>query len=114
MSYYLSNHIKQAVKERDQYKCADCGKEERIFTPSAHAARRGALHVHHVIERKNGGTDDPDNLVTLCAACHRRRDRTHIARLRAIRRTEARAERRARGVANMNDTKEMMGITDPQ
>lgn len=28
------------------------------------------LHVHHVIERCNGGTDDHDNLELLCPNCH--------------------------------------------
>jgi len=26
--------------------------------------------VHHIIERKDGGTDDPTNLVALCNRCH--------------------------------------------
>ena len=28
------------------------------------------LQVHHIIERSNGGTDKPDNLITLCKTCH--------------------------------------------
>jgi RecQ family ATP-dependent DNA helicase len=28
------------------------------------------LHVHHVIPRKLGGSDELSNLITLCAACH--------------------------------------------
>lgn len=30
----------------------------------------GALHLHHVIRRSQGGPDTPENLVTLCAVCH--------------------------------------------
>ena len=33
--------------------------------PKAHA-----LTVHHVIEKVDGGSDDPDNLRTLCSRCH--------------------------------------------
>lgn len=28
------------------------------------------LEEHHIIPRRHGGTDGPDNLVTLCANCH--------------------------------------------
>jgi 5-methylcytosine-specific restriction endonuclease McrA len=45
---------------RDGYRCraSGCG--------SAHF-----LDVHHMIPRERGGTNDPDNLITLCTACHR-------------------------------------------
>ncbi|MCP4573194.1 MAG: HNH endonuclease, partial [bacterium] len=29
------------------------------------------LEVHHKTRRARGGTHDPSNLITLCAACHR-------------------------------------------
>ncbi len=32
-----------------------------------------ALHAHHVKEQWDGGEDTADNLVTLCAKCHRKR-----------------------------------------
>lgn len=28
------------------------------------------LHVHHIIERSNGGTDNLDNLLLICPNCH--------------------------------------------
>ena len=28
------------------------------------------LQVHHIIEKKDGGTDDPDNLIPVCLTCH--------------------------------------------
>jgi len=31
---------------------------------------RAAVHAHHIIPRSQGGTDDPENLVSLCAAHH--------------------------------------------
>ena len=42
---------------RDGGKCAKCGATE-------------SLEVHHVKHRADGGTDDDDNLITLCARCH--------------------------------------------
>ena len=32
--------------------------------------RYGRVTVHHIIPLSQGGTDDPDNLLTLCPACH--------------------------------------------
>jgi 5-methylcytosine-specific restriction endonuclease McrA len=26
--------------------------------------------VHHIIQRSVGGSDSPDNLITLCRSCH--------------------------------------------
>lgn len=51
---------RREVFTRDGYRCraSGCG--------SAHF-----LDVHHVIPRERGGTNDPDNLITLCASCHR-------------------------------------------
>ena len=28
------------------------------------------LHVHHIIQLQNFGTNDPSNLITLCEKCH--------------------------------------------
>lgn len=30
-----------------------------------------ARHVDHIISKSQGGTDDDDNLQSLCVACHR-------------------------------------------
>jgi RRXRR protein/HNH endonuclease len=45
---------------RDNYKCQICkGKSKDKI-----------LQTHHIIQRKNGGTDKVDNLVTVCKTCH--------------------------------------------
>ena len=31
---------------------------------------RAAVHAHHIIPLSQGGTDDPENLISLCAAHH--------------------------------------------
>ena len=51
--------VKAYVRERDQYKCRVC-KKKGI-----------RLEVHHILERSNGGTNRPDNLITLCTECHK-------------------------------------------
>ena len=31
---------------------------------------RSGLHVHHIVFRSQGGSDEPDNLILLCSECH--------------------------------------------
>jgi hypothetical protein len=38
-----------------------------------------ALEMHHVVRVSDGGTDDDDNLVILCANCHSVADHLHRA-----------------------------------
>ena len=49
---------RKAVLHRDNYTCQYCGK------------KNCRLEVHHVKFRSNGGTDDEENLITLCKECH--------------------------------------------
>lgn len=49
---------RQACYRRDGYRCRHCGY-------------RGGLHAHHLVYRSHSGEDSLDNLVTLCASCHR-------------------------------------------
>jgi 5-methylcytosine-specific restriction endonuclease McrA len=47
------------VLARDGYRCAICGL-------------CGANVAHHIIERTDGGSDDPSNLQAVHAGCHSR------------------------------------------
>lgn len=49
---------KAYVLSRDEYTCQHCGK------------KHVRLEVHHVIWKSKGGTDDENNLITLCVDCH--------------------------------------------
>lgn len=53
-----------AVLKRDAYTCQACGH----WDPSS-----ASLQVDHLTERRDGGTDDPSNLQTLCKPCHARK-----------------------------------------
>jgi 5-methylcytosine-specific restriction endonuclease McrA len=53
-------NIREAVLQRDNYKCLECG------TP----CRSAEADVHHLLPRSAGGTDEPSNLITLCDGCH--------------------------------------------
>ncbi len=49
---------REAILHRDNYTCQCCGK------------KNCRLEVHHIKFRSNGGTDDEENLITLCKECH--------------------------------------------
>lgn len=51
-------NVKAYVLDRDGHSCKKC-KKSGI-----------KLHVHHVVPRSNGGSNEPKNLITLCAECH--------------------------------------------
>jgi len=56
----FTKSIRHEVLKKDDYKCVECGatKEERC------------LHVDHIIPISRGGTDELDNLQTLCEGCN--------------------------------------------
>ena len=58
------------ILSRDRFRCRAPGCGNSRF-----------LEVHHVKPRSAGGGNDPDNLVTLCSACHRLH---HERRLRVL------------------------------
>lgn len=57
---------RDAALERDNYACqaSEFGLRHVCL---------GRLHVHHRLRRSQGGSDDLDNLITLCDAAH-----THV------------------------------------
>ena len=50
---------RSAILHRDNYTCQCCGK------------KNCRLEVHHIKFRSDGGTDDEENLITLCKDCHK-------------------------------------------
>lgn len=58
---YGFENTKAMVLNRDGYKCQYCkGKH-----------KDSKLEVHHIIFRSQGGSDEADNLITLCHTCHK-------------------------------------------
>lgn len=51
---------------RDAWTCQECG---------VHCRNKVKIQAHHVVPRIQGGSDDLDNLITLCASCHTRTER---------------------------------------
>ena len=58
---YGFENTKAMVLNRDGYKCQCCkGKH-----------KDSKLEVHHIIFRSQGGSDEAENLITLCHTCHK-------------------------------------------
>jgi hypothetical protein len=51
-------NISWAIKVRDRFRCRRCGITVRLV-------------VHHIIPIGKGGTNLPQNLLTVCDVCHR-------------------------------------------
>ena len=59
---YGFENTKAMVLDRDGYKCHICKTKKKGVK----------LEVHHIVFRSNGGSDDADNLITLCHDCHKK------------------------------------------
>ena len=65
---YGFENIKSYVLFRDDYTCQHCkGK-----------SKDSKLHVHHIVFRSNGGSNNADNLIVLCKSCH---DKLHLGKI---------------------------------
>ena len=53
--------LRSGVIKADGFRCRMCSAEPAVL---------GLLHVHHIVYRSGGGSDDPRNLITLCRECH--------------------------------------------
>jgi len=58
-NYGFAN-TKEFVLYRDGHKCQHCKGKSKI----------PRLEVHHIIYRSDGGSDEAENLITLCSKCH--------------------------------------------
>jgi len=56
----IPTRLRREVLARDKHRCQAPGCDRTRF-----------LEVHHIVARNRGGSNQVDNLVTLCAACHR-------------------------------------------
>jgi 5-methylcytosine-specific restriction endonuclease McrA len=50
--------LSKRVRERDRWRCQNCGTSD-------------SLQVHHMKWRSRLGDDSLENLITLCAQCHK-------------------------------------------
>ncbi len=57
------NTRRKSVYRRDNYTCKNCGRRGGSYGSIE-------LHAHHVVPKHKGGTDNIDNLQTVCKECH--------------------------------------------
>lgn len=64
---HIPDVVRVKVLERDEYRCQCCN-----WHPSDRVAgdRRSLLELHHIEHHAEGGSNDPDNLATLCNVHH--------------------------------------------
>ena len=63
----IKQAVYAAVLDRDGHKCRKCGWSLALLSPSDPRKR---LELHHVEHHKSGGSNEADNLITLCNVCH--------------------------------------------
>ncbi len=56
----IESRLRHEVFKRDKYMCKECGKTNKETT----------LHCDHILPVAQGGSDELDNLQTLCQACN--------------------------------------------
>ena len=63
---HIPGHLRHKVFQRDGYRCVECGATSKETT----------LEIDHIIPVSRGGTNDIDNLQTLCKECNRAKSNT--------------------------------------
>ncbi|WP_289332928.1 HNH endonuclease [Acinetobacter baumannii] len=59
---YAWRKLRESILERDRYVCVQCRAVGRVSP---------ATDVDHIKAKAFGGTDDPENLQSLCGPCHK-------------------------------------------
>ncbi|MEM0158418.1 MAG: HNH endonuclease [Thermoplasmataceae archaeon] len=68
------NRVSQAVLMRDNFQCRVCERSEfsSVPTDQGYSKIHISLEVHHIVPRKDRGSDSFRNLITLCEECHKK------------------------------------------
>jgi len=65
----ISKETRALVLDRNGFTCQMCGAaagEPHPYDPT----RKTRLHIGHIIDKSQGGTDDPGNLRAICSVCN--------------------------------------------
>lgn len=97
MNYGFAN-TKAFVLDRDSRTCRHCkGK-----------SRDSRLEVHHIVFRSNGGSDEAENLITLCKTCH---DKVHAGDIKL---KGGKAKGKLRHATQMNSIRKQLLLQNPE
>jgi predicted HNH restriction endonuclease len=82
--HWIADRADRQGKIRDNvlyaygFKCAICGwgafEDGRDFWSNGRYYRSNGTEIHHIVAVKDGGTDNPENLILLCPNCHKKAD----------------------------------------
>lgn len=64
----IDHILESSIFKRDNYTCHYC----HLKCDCSHPYTTG-LSIDHIIPKSKGGTDDPDNLVTACCSCNKKK-----------------------------------------
>jgi 5-methylcytosine-specific restriction endonuclease McrA len=65
----VSKEVRAYVLDRNGFTCQMCGAvagEPHPYDPT----RKTTLHIGHIVDKTQGGTDDPSNLRAVCSICN--------------------------------------------
>ena len=65
----ISKETRALVLDRNGFTCQMCGAvagEEHPYDPT----RKTRLHIGHIVDKSQGGSDDPVNLRAICSVCN--------------------------------------------
>lgn len=65
----ISKETRSFVIDRNGYTCQMCGAEAGQPHPYD-TTRMTRLHIGHIIDKSQGGTDEPSNLRAICSVCN--------------------------------------------
>lgn len=65
----ISKEIRALVLDRNGFTCQMCGAVAGEFHPYD-VGRKTRLHIGHIIDKSQGGTDDASNLRAICSICN--------------------------------------------
>lgn len=65
----ISKETRAFVLDRDGFTCQQCGAVAGEIHPYD-TTRKTRLQIGHVIDKSQGGTDEPSNLRALCSVCN--------------------------------------------
>jgi hypothetical protein len=65
----ISKETRAFVLDRNGFTCQMCGAVAGELHPYD-LTRRTRLHIGHIVDKSQGGTDDPPNLRAICSVCN--------------------------------------------
>lgn len=75
----LPKDVRDAILQHDDYKCCECGIDVIPEKQDRYDSRDNLAEIDHVIALADGGSDEPENMRTLCKKCNRRKQGLELA-----------------------------------